>query len=297
MSNPYLPQEILDDITDILHNDRDALKRCCLVSKSWVPRTQKHLSADIKFKFENYDKWKKTFPDPTNSPAHHTHILTVEGSLLSAVDDSWIQGFSYVEELIVNGFSAGSKTAALSFAPFHRLAPSLTALYLSFMHLPYIQTFDLIGSLPLLENLGLTGDKIITNDDDESDGPDELPNVVSPIPQPLSGALEVFLSFGTRATLRRLLDLPGGLHFRELDLSWYGGRDLPNVAEMVVACSDTLEHLQIMCTEDGGIVVSLSDQTITHIYPKPYAQIQTHRSQLTFPKPRGSEVYGLGTVP
>ena len=274
MSNPYLPQEMLDDITDLLHNDRDALKWCCLVSKSWVPRTQKHLFADIKFKFENYDKWKKTFPDPTNSPAHHTHILTVGGSLLSVVDDSWIQGFSCVEDLIVNGFSAGPKTAALSFVPFHRLEPSLTALYLSFMHLPYIQTFDLIGSLPLLENLGLTGDKIITNDDES----DEPPNVVSPIPQPLSGALEVFLSFGTRATLRRLLDLPGGLHFRELDLSWCGGRDLPNVVEMVAACSDTLERLQIMYTEDGGIVVSLSDQTIPTFTRNPM-----HRSRHTGP--------------
>ena len=160
------------------------------------------------------------------------------------------------------------------------------------MHLPYIQTFDLIGSLPLLENLGLTGDKIITDNNDGSDGPDEPdepPNVVSPIPQPLSGALEVFLSFGTRATLRRLLDLPGGLHFRELELSWYGGRDLPNVAEMVVACSDTLERLQIMYTEDGGIVVSLSDQTIPTFTRNPMHRSR-HRSQLTFPKPRGLEV-------
>ena len=101
MSNPYLPQEILDEIIDLLHDHRDALKRCCLVSESWVPRTRQHLFAKIEFKPENYDKWKKTFTDPMNSPAHHTQTLTVEGFLLSAVDDSWIQGFSCVEELIV----------------------------------------------------------------------------------------------------------------------------------------------------------------------------------------------------
>lgn len=104
------------------------------------------------------------------------------GSLLSAVDDHWIRGFSCVEVLLVKGFSAGTDTASLSLAPFHLLAPSLKALYLSFMELLYTQTFDLIGSLPLLENLGLTGDKIDTNDDeldeldssDESHGSDEL---------------------------------------------------------------------------------------------------------------------------
>jgi len=38
-SNPYLPPEILDYIVDLLHNSPNALKECCLVSKSWIPRT------------------------------------------------------------------------------------------------------------------------------------------------------------------------------------------------------------------------------------------------------------------
>jgi len=49
MSNPGLPPEILDYIVDFLHDNQNALKRCCLVSKSWIPRTRKHLFADIRF--------------------------------------------------------------------------------------------------------------------------------------------------------------------------------------------------------------------------------------------------------
>ena len=47
MSDPYLAPETLDRIVDLLHNKREPLKACCLVSKSWVSRTRKHLFADI----------------------------------------------------------------------------------------------------------------------------------------------------------------------------------------------------------------------------------------------------------
>jgi hypothetical protein len=56
MSNPDLPPEILDYIIDLLHDEPETLKRCCLVSKSWVPRTRKHLFADIGFQTEEHLK-------------------------------------------------------------------------------------------------------------------------------------------------------------------------------------------------------------------------------------------------
>ncbi|KAF9789198.1 hypothetical protein BJ322DRAFT_1000595, partial [Thelephora terrestris] len=46
---PYLPPEILDLVTDNLSDEPSTLKACCLVSKSWVPRTRKHLFASVKF--------------------------------------------------------------------------------------------------------------------------------------------------------------------------------------------------------------------------------------------------------
>ena len=63
---PYLPLETLDYIVDLLHDESPALKECCLVSKSWIPRTRRHLFAHIRFySADNLKSWKKTFPDPT----------------------------------------------------------------------------------------------------------------------------------------------------------------------------------------------------------------------------------------
>ena len=78
MSSPYLPPETLDYITDLLHDKPDALRKCCLVSKSWVPRTRKHLFINIKFlSAKDVQSWGEIFPDPSNSPAYHTHTLSV----------------------------------------------------------------------------------------------------------------------------------------------------------------------------------------------------------------------------
>ena len=43
MPPPDLPGELLDHTVDHLYDARVTLKSCCLVSKSWVPRTRKHL--------------------------------------------------------------------------------------------------------------------------------------------------------------------------------------------------------------------------------------------------------------
>jgi len=78
MSNSHLPREILDYVVGLLHDKPDALKQCCLASKSWVPRTRKYLFASITFNHaDDLEAWKKTFPDPANSPAYHTRSLFV----------------------------------------------------------------------------------------------------------------------------------------------------------------------------------------------------------------------------
>ena len=50
MSKPYLPPELLDHVVDNLQVTKDALESCCLVSKSWVSRTRKHLFAHVRFR-------------------------------------------------------------------------------------------------------------------------------------------------------------------------------------------------------------------------------------------------------
>ena len=118
-----LPQEVRDHIVDRFHDDPETLKRCCLVSKSWVPRTQKHLFSTVNFKSAYYPKWQKVFPDPKDSPARHTRTLTVDSALGSAEEIRWIQSFSRVERLIVECTWAGYYDT-VSLVPFCKLVGS-----------------------------------------------------------------------------------------------------------------------------------------------------------------------------
>ena len=216
-SDPYLPPEILDYIIDFLEGDFDALAQCCLVSKSWISRARKHIFAVVVFEEEDdLESWKEMFPDPANSPSYHTYALAIGCDPGNMEESGWIRGFPRLEQLIV-----GCKDWTDPFS-LPKLAPSLRAL-ITISSLPHPQIFDLIRSLPFLEVLALRGD---VADTDESNGP---PAIV-----PTSS--------------------PGGLRLRELELSWCRKQDLPQVAEIVGACSDTLEYLDIGCRVSGMIV-------------------------------------------
>ena len=131
MQNPYLPPEILDHVVDFLHDEPETLKGCCVVSKSWIPRTRRHLFADIKFHSAgDLVLWEKTFPDVANSPAYYTRTLLVDhGRLLQAslvrdVDDDWIRAFSRVESLEVDSKSC-IRDCSISLTPCHKFSPTL----------------------------------------------------------------------------------------------------------------------------------------------------------------------------
>jgi len=107
MSNPRLPREILDYTVDLLHDKSDALRQCCLCSKSWVPRTRKYLFASINFnRPKDLEAWKETFPDSGNSPAYHTRSPFVgcprSVTAADAEEGGWIRAFSRVVRLKVH---------------------------------------------------------------------------------------------------------------------------------------------------------------------------------------------------
>ena len=235
MSNRHhLPPEIYDHIVDFLHDNPDALKQCCLVSKSWAPRAQGHLFSRVTFKSVGYSKWRKTFPNPANSPAYHTRTLTVDGTLADDEGSCLIRTFSCVEQLIVKCTATPGATIFLS--PYRELASSLKSLRVDATFFPSPQVLDLVHSLPLLEDLTLTGRWI-------GHKPHEQPaTTISPV---LTGTLDLLVLGGMRNIIRPLLNLPSGLRFREIKLSCCHIPDLTPVAELVVVCSDTLESLDI----------------------------------------------------
>lgn len=101
MSCPRLPPEISDHIVDLLRGDPKTLKICCLVSKSWVARARRQLFCDVDFNdLDDLKAWKKTFPDPGNSPALYTRWLWIGHAQVIpdafAKESGWVQAFSNV---------------------------------------------------------------------------------------------------------------------------------------------------------------------------------------------------------
>jgi hypothetical protein len=251
MSSPHLPSEILDLIVDHLHDTRRALRNCCLVAKSWLQRTRKHLFANVDFPFvETLQSWKETFPDPSTSPARYAKTLSV-GCLevVTAADadvGGWIRGFSRVEHLDIRVDTFNFDDPAAALVPFHGLSPVIKSLRVDILALPHSPIINLISSFPLLEDLAVTIH--YGRWDETGDGPegDETLTAAQPLTPPMfTGSLELHLKEGAKAFVRRLLSLPGGIHFRKLAMTCLRGRDLLLTTGLVEACSRTLESLDI----------------------------------------------------
>ena len=230
-----LPPELLDHIVDHLHDNPTTLKACCVVAKSWVPRARSHLFARVKFDTSKHSikQWMKTFPDPSNSPAHHTRKLTVCGipALTSPDVDigDWIRSFHNLVDLDLDFCVLVDRDEAL--IPFYGLSPTVRSLRLT--STPF-EVFDLICSFPLLEDLALIC--ILPES-----GVRRNTRVSSP---KLTGSLHLKSPTGMSSATRRLLDFPNGLHFTEITLL-FDERDTGSATDLVSKCSGTLESLTL----------------------------------------------------
>ena len=239
---PYLPPEIFDSIVDLLRDEPEQLNRCCLVSKSWVPCARMHLFARVKFEHPSrLEAWKETFPDPANSPAHHIRLLVVDCPEDFTVADSkeggWPLVFPNLEQLELWSDANASR---LNLVPFHNFSPILKSLHLIFKSVSLSQVFSLICSLPLLEDLSLDIiDVEISGEDDTVFWPSTSP--------PLTGTLTLTLFHDMDYVVRRLLDLPNGLRFRNILCKLSHGEDFEWVTALVEECSDTLEYANVGC--------------------------------------------------
>ena len=236
----HLPQEILDYTTDLLHDEQETLKQCCLVSKSWVPCARKHLFADIRFSVtEDLEAWKKTFPDPEDSPARYTHSLRISCprsvTVADAEEGGWIRAFSRVVRLDIHVVAFDDRD--LSLVPFHNFSPVLKTLLVMYHTLPRSRVFNLICSLPLLKDLYII--EIAKYEISYSEIDFQSSTLL-----PLTGTLELSSKW-MEPTAGRLLDLPGGLHFRKLVLTWCSQGDLRWIMTLAARCSDTLEYFDI----------------------------------------------------
>ena len=228
-----LPPEIVDLIIDHLHDEPTILKTCSVVSKSWVPRTRKYLFASVEFNasVSLIKLWKKTFPDPSTSPAHHTRTLSIWGLrdvVAEAGTDGWIRTFHNVTHLDLSLLPDQVSTA-----PFYGLAPALKSLTLT--QSPS-EVLDIVGSFPVLEDLALVALYTQSNAGGRN----------KPLTSPkLTGTLDLKTSTNTRSVVRRLLDFPGSLHFSKIN-TLASDEDAKSVTDVLSSCSDTLESLTFL---------------------------------------------------
>ena len=251
MSDLCLPVEVLDHIVGNLHNSKITLRACCLVSKSWTHRIRKHLFAKVEFDSPvDLQSWKKTFPDPSTSPAHYTKHLSVVflQSVIAtdAEEHGWIPTFCHVEHFEVHAKGWISDGPPTSFVSFHEFSPALKTLFVSSAELPAI--FHLAYSFPRLENLSL---KSL-----EFDAHHDSLRLASSAP-PFTGFLKLSSERGINATVNQFLSLPTGPYFRELELSWWTGEGIEPVTALVERCCSTLESLVINRLPGGTFTLHL----------------------------------------
>ena len=261
MSNPYLPPELLDYIVDFLHDDQTTLKKCCLVSKPWIPRARKHLFAEIRL--EKPELWKKMFPDPSTSPANFAKSLHFDSAhAITAADaepGGWLTGFVHIVHL---GVETREKEAfeepLVSLAPFHRFSPTIKSLRLGSTAIPPSWISKFILSSPLLEDLTVTTYGVSVDDGNGSDDPSTV--LHPPNPPAFTGSLDLPLGRRIKPIASRLLSMPGGIHFRKLTLECCCEEDLLVITALVRECSRTLESLNINFSPFG--------MSIRHLGPR-----------------------------
>ena len=240
MSSPLIP-DVLDLIIDNLSREQKTLQSCCLVSKSWVPHVRRLLFYSIEFTSFSFVErpiglWTKAFPDPSNSPAHHTRVLLLSDlETVAAVGTharAWINSFSHILELELATVMDESPVQ-FSLVPLYGLSPTLKSLSLKDIPAPTQELLDLICSFPLLENLLLhrsTGDDTAA----EWEAPSNSPT--------LAGSLE--LRGETSSVARKLLQLPNGLHPVKVAMAC-DVEFASLMSDLLSKCSGTLKVLSI----------------------------------------------------
>ena len=234
------------------------------------------------------------FPDPSNSPGYHTRTLNVYcPQVVTAADaeeGGWIRGFCNVDHLYLSNRTFPFRLdPKISYTPFRAISPNLKTLDVFSPFLLRARVFDIIYSSPLLENLVLVGDGDVVDckPDSESDGTQAIsPPSTSPV---FTGILDLFLPGGMTLIPHRSLNPPNGLHLQKLKLRWLEEENDRTVAELVTACSETLEHLDVAYQVKGTFrPVYIWIEPVTNLHSGP--QTNLHPARLISPELQDSKI-------
>ena len=153
-----LPPEIFDPVVEQLHEGWETLEACSVVSKPWVPRTRRYLFARVKFTNEpSVESWVEAFPDPSDSPAHHTRNSWIRGTpgviVTTTAAHAWFRTFYSIVRLTVETDTWDDTQTSL--VPLHALSSTLRFFSLVRGSIPSSEILNFICSVPCLEDLSL----------------------------------------------------------------------------------------------------------------------------------------------
>ena len=206
-------------------------------SQDGIYRTRRHLFDHVYFRHvgRHVNDWKKSFPDPTSSPAHHTRTLSAYSpEFIIVADTDTLLTFCSVSRLNVDSTRGYDQQVCL--LPLHGFSPNIKSLYLSFANLPSSVLFGIVCSFPLLEDLSLSCFRF---------GRRQEAFEALPTSPKLTGTLELRLKREVQFITSQLLGLPDGLHFRRIAVQWVVPGDIRSTMDLASRCSDTLESLEI----------------------------------------------------
>ena len=213
--------------------------------ETWIPRTRKHLFADIEFETtDDVQSWKAVFPDPSTSPARHAKTMFIGCPYVIEAagkgNGRWLLAFSRVKHLTMDIPKRDPKPMTISLVPFHGFSPVLKSLRVDSSALTHSQIFDLVRSFPLLEDLSIDAP------DRDGWGSNKKPAFTQPFHSPpLTGSLKLCTHDGMHFIASQLLSLPTGIHFRKLALTWHREEHVSSTTALVNGCRSTLKSLKI----------------------------------------------------
>jgi hypothetical protein len=287
MTQPHLPPNVTDYIIDLICDDPKTLQACCLVSKSWIPRSRAHIFNSVEFETSiQQEAWKKTFPIPQLSPAHLVRSLKLSSLSAcyssSAEGDDWIQPFTNVVRLELDSILIPSIPSCLHLSVKSLIVPC------NFFLFP--RTLDLIRSFPHLEDLDISKKPAYSGYFDR--GVHFRPSVETP--SPFTGTLVIAAK--PESVASSLLSLQDGLRFREIVWMPYPRDKIEWAMALVERCSDTLEYFKIGHPVLGKLCSFGGVQYFNIDVDFPLLQIPHQRLQSTCQKPQNSRKSHSGSA-
>ena len=229
-----IPQDIINEISDLLAaaSDFRSLRSCALLSRSWVQPCRRHLFRVVVFTSKEAARWLKTFPEPEESPAHHVRDLRVWIGGADCVPDKLFEYIQWFTDLPRIYFLGDGRELSLPRPSLWKLPQSITSLTINTNVFTLTQVWDIMVQLPNLDDLSLSGSRI----------QDILPETRTPLRGRFGGRLLLSGGYSSKGVMGKLLEIPSGLCFTEVEISCTRISLLPAV-RLAEACSKALVKL------------------------------------------------------